>query len=60
LFLNNLADIIVAHGSGQISVIHASDYQPFEIPAPAKEIIEGNINLNNSFRVNSCIERKYR
>ena len=26
LFLNNLADVIVAHGSGQISVIHASDY----------------------------------
>ncbi len=40
VFLNSDADIIVGH-SGQISVIHASDYDPFEVKLPSDEQLEG-------------------
>jgi WD40 repeat protein len=41
LFLNNLGDVIVAHGSGQISVINAVDYQPFELALPSNDLVHG-------------------
>lgn len=39
MFLNPGADILVGHG-GQLSVILAQDYEPFEVPLPTEDQIE--------------------
>jgi WD40 repeat protein len=36
LFLNHDADVVVAHG-GQLTVIYAEDYKPWEIFNPSRE-----------------------
>ncbi len=41
VFLNDQGDIVIAHG-GQVSIVYASDYQPYEMPLPPWNEINGN------------------
>ena len=41
VFLNDQGDIVIAHG-GQVSIVYASDYQPYEIPLPSWDEMKGN------------------
>ena len=42
MFLNDQADIVVGHG-GQLSIIYAKDYQPFENTPPSMQDVKGKI-----------------